>query len=177
MVSGAVMHLRPPGSLPIDLVTIDGIFIQNLGRSTGDRLFVRTLVDIAQRLGIATLAEWVTIPERRHAAANGGSITCKAICSSRRSRASGRSDETGPAAGVKRSRSICAPVRPVSPACRPFAFSRLSRSAGRAPGEPGSGIPGRPGKRREHAHRLGEEAHILADLLLHGLEGTEPPKV
>jgi EAL domain-containing protein (putative c-di-GMP-specific phosphodiesterase class I) len=46
-------------SLPIDLVTIDGAFIQNLGRSTGDRLFVRTLVDIAQRLGIATLAEWV----------------------------------------------------------------------------------------------------------------------
>jgi EAL domain-containing protein (putative c-di-GMP-specific phosphodiesterase class I) len=46
-------------SLPIDLVTIDGVFIQALGRSTGDRLFVRTLMDIAQRLGIATSAEWV----------------------------------------------------------------------------------------------------------------------
>ena len=46
-------------NLPVDLVTVDGIFIQNLGRSTGDRLFVRTLVDIAQHLGIATAAEWV----------------------------------------------------------------------------------------------------------------------
>lgn len=46
-------------SLPIDLVCIDGVFIQTLSRSTGDRLLVRTLVDIAQHLGIATAAEWV----------------------------------------------------------------------------------------------------------------------
>ncbi len=46
-------------NLPVDLVTLDGIFIQNLGDPPGDRLFVRTLVDIAQHLGIATAAEWV----------------------------------------------------------------------------------------------------------------------
>ncbi|NBJ09712.1 EAL domain-containing protein [Microvirga arsenatis] len=45
--------------LPIDLLKIDGVFIQPLQRSTDDRLHVRTLVDRAQHLGIATAAEWV----------------------------------------------------------------------------------------------------------------------
>jgi EAL domain-containing protein (putative c-di-GMP-specific phosphodiesterase class I) len=46
-------------ALPIDLATIDGVFIQSLKRSTADRLFVRTLSDMAHHLGIATMAEWV----------------------------------------------------------------------------------------------------------------------
>lgn len=50
------LHLQ---ILPIDLLKIDGVFIQSLGRSTDDRLFVRTLIDIAHRVGIATVAEWV----------------------------------------------------------------------------------------------------------------------
>jgi EAL domain-containing protein (putative c-di-GMP-specific phosphodiesterase class I) len=45
--------------LPVDLLTIDGAFIQPLKRSTDDRLFVRTLIDRAQHLGIAIAAEWV----------------------------------------------------------------------------------------------------------------------
>ena len=45
--------------LPVDLLTIDGAFVQPLRRSTDDRLFVRTLVDRAQNLGIAVAAEWV----------------------------------------------------------------------------------------------------------------------
>ncbi|WP_262029090.1 EAL domain-containing protein [Microvirga sp. Mcv34] len=45
--------------LPIDLLKIDGVFIQPLKRSTDDRLTVRTLIDRAQHLGIATAAEWV----------------------------------------------------------------------------------------------------------------------
>ena len=45
--------------LPVDLLKIDGVFIQPLKRSTDDRLTVRTLVDRAQHLGIATAAEWV----------------------------------------------------------------------------------------------------------------------
>ncbi|MCC2650506.1 MAG: hypothetical protein K0Q60_661 [Microvirga sp.] len=49
-------HLRV---LPIDLLKIDGAFIQPLKRSTDDRLHVRTLVDRAQHMGIATAAEWV----------------------------------------------------------------------------------------------------------------------
>jgi EAL domain-containing protein (putative c-di-GMP-specific phosphodiesterase class I)/GGDEF domain-containing protein len=44
-------------TLPIDLALIDGIFIQSLKRSTDDRLFVRTLIDMARHLGIATAAE------------------------------------------------------------------------------------------------------------------------
>ncbi|MGO4572181.1 EAL domain-containing protein [Microvirga sp. 2TAF3] len=49
-------HLR---NLPIDLIKIDGIFIQSLKRSTDDRLFVHRLIDIALHLGIATAADWV----------------------------------------------------------------------------------------------------------------------
>jgi EAL domain-containing protein (putative c-di-GMP-specific phosphodiesterase class I) len=52
----------PPAQLrvlPIDLLKIDGVFIQPLKRSTDDRLHVRTLIDRAQHMGIATAAEWV----------------------------------------------------------------------------------------------------------------------
>ena len=52
----------PPAQLrllPVDLLKIDGVFIQPLKRSTDDRLHVRTLVDRAQHMGIATAAEWV----------------------------------------------------------------------------------------------------------------------
>ena len=33
--------------------------MENLTRSEDDRAFVRTLIDLAQRLGLATVAEWV----------------------------------------------------------------------------------------------------------------------
>lgn len=46
-------------SLDIDLLKIDGAFVQNLSRSSDDRFFVRTLVQLAQHLGIPTVAEWV----------------------------------------------------------------------------------------------------------------------
>jgi EAL domain-containing protein (putative c-di-GMP-specific phosphodiesterase class I) len=46
-------------NLQIDLLKIDGAFIQNLSGSEDDRVFVRTLVDLAQHLGIPTVAEWV----------------------------------------------------------------------------------------------------------------------
>ena len=45
--------------LDIDILKIDGAFMQNLARSPDDRFFVRTLVDLARHLGIPTVAEWV----------------------------------------------------------------------------------------------------------------------
>ena len=45
--------------LGIDILKIDGAFMQNLARSPDDRFFVRTLVDLARHLGIPTVAEWV----------------------------------------------------------------------------------------------------------------------
>ncbi len=45
--------------LGVDLVKIDGAFVQNLRRSEDDRAFVHTLIDLAQRLGLDTVAEWV----------------------------------------------------------------------------------------------------------------------
>jgi diguanylate cyclase (GGDEF)-like protein len=46
-------------ALPVDILKIDGAFVQNLARSTDDRFFVRTLVDLAGHLGVQTVAEWV----------------------------------------------------------------------------------------------------------------------
>jgi diguanylate cyclase (GGDEF)-like protein len=45
--------------LGVDIVKIDGAFVQNLARSADDRAFVQTLVDLARRLDIKTVAEWV----------------------------------------------------------------------------------------------------------------------
>jgi EAL domain-containing protein (putative c-di-GMP-specific phosphodiesterase class I) len=45
--------------LGVDIVKIDGAFVQNLGRSDADCAFVRTLIDLARRLGLETVAEWV----------------------------------------------------------------------------------------------------------------------
>lgn len=45
--------------LGVDIVKIDGAFVQNITRSADDRAFVQTLIDLAHRLGIETVAEWV----------------------------------------------------------------------------------------------------------------------
>jgi len=45
--------------LGVDLVKIDGAFVQNLRCSDDDRAFVHTMIDLARRLGLQTVAEWV----------------------------------------------------------------------------------------------------------------------
>jgi len=45
--------------LGVDIVKIDGAFVQNIARSSDDRAFVQTLIDLAHRLDIKTVAEWV----------------------------------------------------------------------------------------------------------------------
>jgi diguanylate cyclase (GGDEF)-like protein len=45
--------------LGVDIVKIDGAFVQNILRSEDDRAFVRTLIDLGKRLKLATVAEWV----------------------------------------------------------------------------------------------------------------------
>jgi EAL domain-containing protein (putative c-di-GMP-specific phosphodiesterase class I) len=62
-------HLR---DFPLDLLKIDGAFVQNLARSPDDRFFVRALVDLAHHLGIATVAEWVEDAETARLLAEGG---------------------------------------------------------------------------------------------------------
>ena len=46
-------------ALGFDLVKIDGDFIRNIAHSADDRFFVKTLVDLARRLGLEIVAEWV----------------------------------------------------------------------------------------------------------------------
>lgn len=62
-------HLR---SFPVDILKIDGAFVQNLSRSSDDRFFVRTLVDLAHHLNITTVAEWVEDEETAHMLAEWG---------------------------------------------------------------------------------------------------------
>ncbi len=45
--------------LGVDIVKIDGAFVQNIARSADDRFFVRTLLELARHLGVETVAEWV----------------------------------------------------------------------------------------------------------------------
>jgi diguanylate cyclase (GGDEF)-like protein len=45
--------------LGVDIVKIDGDFVKNITTSADDRAFVRSLIDLARRLEIETVAEWV----------------------------------------------------------------------------------------------------------------------
>jgi diguanylate cyclase (GGDEF)-like protein len=45
--------------LGVDIVKIDGAFVQNIATSADDRAFVQSMIDLARRLGIKTVAEWV----------------------------------------------------------------------------------------------------------------------
>jgi diguanylate cyclase (GGDEF)-like protein len=45
--------------LGVDIVKIDGAFVHDMMRSEDDSAFVRTLIDLARRLKLLTVAEWV----------------------------------------------------------------------------------------------------------------------
>jgi diguanylate cyclase (GGDEF)-like protein len=62
-------HLR---SFPVDMLKIDGAFVQNLARSPDDRFFVRTLIDLAHHLCIPIVAEWVEDEESAQMLADWG---------------------------------------------------------------------------------------------------------
>jgi diguanylate cyclase (GGDEF)-like protein len=45
--------------LGVDMIKIDGAFVQNLTRSADDRAFVQAMLSLGRSLGLATVAEWV----------------------------------------------------------------------------------------------------------------------
>jgi len=45
--------------LGVDMVKIDGSFIENVATHAEDEMFVRTLIDLARNFGIVTVGEWV----------------------------------------------------------------------------------------------------------------------
>jgi EAL domain-containing protein (putative c-di-GMP-specific phosphodiesterase class I) len=53
--------------LGVDIVKIDGAFVQHIMQSEDDRAFVRTLIDLARRLKLKTVAEWVQDEEAAQA--------------------------------------------------------------------------------------------------------------
>lgn len=50
-------------SLPVDVVKIDGSFVQNLHKNTENQLFIKTLRGLAQGFGFDTVAECVEVEE------------------------------------------------------------------------------------------------------------------
>ena len=64
--------------LGVDIVKIDGAFVQNIARSSDDRTFVQTLIDLARRLQIKTVAEWVQTRNRSRCCVNGAATTSRA---------------------------------------------------------------------------------------------------
>ncbi len=52
--------------LGVDMIKIDGLFVQNLVRSSDDRTFVRTMIELARGLKLKSVAEWV--PDKQTAA-------------------------------------------------------------------------------------------------------------
>ncbi len=49
-------HLK---ELEIDILKIDGTFVRNITHNQTDRILVRSIADIAGKLGITTIAEFV----------------------------------------------------------------------------------------------------------------------
>lgn len=58
--------------LGVDMVKIDGAFVQNITRSADDRAFVQTMIDLAHRLDLKTVAEWVQDESAAHMLQNWG---------------------------------------------------------------------------------------------------------
>ena len=52
--------------LAVDMVKIDGAFIDGIENNKDNQLFVRTLISLAQNFDAATVAEWVTSDEAAH---------------------------------------------------------------------------------------------------------------
>ncbi|MGI8526588.1 MAG: EAL domain-containing protein [Pseudolabrys sp.] len=53
------ISFRSLRKLGVDLVKIDGAFVQNMLKNDDDRAFVRALIELSRRLGLETVAEWV----------------------------------------------------------------------------------------------------------------------
>ncbi len=58
--------------LDVDMVKIDGSFVKNLLEEPTNRVFIKTLVEIAQTFGLETVAEWVADEETARICADCG---------------------------------------------------------------------------------------------------------
>ena len=58
--------------LPVDIVKIDGAFVRNLATDASDRLFLRTMVELARNFNMETVAEWVIDEDTAQIAAQTG---------------------------------------------------------------------------------------------------------
>ena len=45
--------------LAVDMVKIDGAFVKDLATDTSDQVFIKTLIELAETMGMETVAEWV----------------------------------------------------------------------------------------------------------------------
>lgn len=58
--------------LAVDIVKIDGSFVRNIAEDLSDRIFIRTMVELASSFGMETVAEWVGDAETARICAEAG---------------------------------------------------------------------------------------------------------
>ena len=70
-------------ALNVDILKLDGSFCASLAENPDNQYFVRSLIDLARKFELKTVAEWVETAEDAEFLRNGASTICKAICSAR----------------------------------------------------------------------------------------------
>ena len=83
--------------LGVDVIKIDGAFVQNITRSEDDRAFVRTMLDLARPLGLTDRRRMGAERGRRPRCCRSGVATFCRARSSASPRSSGRGRQRGPA--------------------------------------------------------------------------------
>ena len=115
--------------LGVDIVKIDGAFVQNIVKSSDDRAFVHTLIDLSRRLGLKTVAEWVQDEEAAKLLADWG---CD-YPARRADRAGQRRAAVAQGSrrdGVARCRAPAAAIADAIPCCRAYRSASANRRAG-----------------------------------------------
>ena len=65
--------------LSVDILKLDGSFCEELSANEDNQYFVRSLIDLAQKFELKTIAEWVRDGRRRQSCASRGASTiCRA---------------------------------------------------------------------------------------------------
>ena len=163
--------------LGVDMVKIDGAFVQNLTRSEDDRAFVHTLIDLARRLGLETVAEWVQDEEAAAMLADWG---CDYLQGALIGLASPERPWLGARQAAAAAVGVSAQVLSLSlRRSRRFCISSIWRlrssisSPPRGCASPLSASPAcalAPRERREHREGALEHLHVAADLVLERAE-------
>ena len=159
--------------LGVDMIKIDGAFVQNLPRSEDDRVFVRTLIDLGRSLGLTTVAEWVQDEEGAAVLRNGAATILQGALIGRASLERPWVRTPTPDA-ISAADAYLSPVAQlldllahvVELALELVEIGRRSTPPASRPRRRACRVLLAPRERREHRERLLEHVHVAADLVL-----------